>query len=54
METLQAKEFIENISIDHYGNTGKFSLNNNDHDIRFNQQSRSRRNVTLEESLQNI
>ena len=55
METLQAKEFIENISNDHYQNTrGKFFLNNNEHDIQFNQQSRSHRNATPEEGLQNI
>ena len=54
-ETLQDKEFNRSISIDHYGNTrGKFFLNNNEHDIQFNRQSRSHRNVTPEESLQNI
>ena len=54
-ETLQDKEFNRSISSDHYGNTrGKFFLNNNEHDIQFNRQSRSHRNVTPEESLQNI
>ena len=54
-ETLQDKEFNRSISIDHYGNTrGKFFLNTNEHDIQFNQQSHSHRNVTPKESLQNI
>ena len=35
METLKAKEFIKNISIDDYGKTReKFFLNNNEHDIQ--------------------
>ena len=37
VETLQAKEFIEHISNDHYGSKrGKLFLNNNEHDIQFN------------------
>ena len=38
--------------MDDYGNTrGKFFLSSNEHDVQFNQQSRSRRNVTPGESL---
>ena len=55
VKTLQAKEFIENISIDHYGNTReKLFLNINEHSIQFSQQSCSHSNVATEESLQNI
>ena len=54
IEILQAKEIIRSISIDHYGNArGTFFLNNNEHDIQFNQQSHSHRTVTPEENLHN-
>ena len=55
LEILKAKEFIKIISIDDYGNLReKFFLNNNEHDIQFNQQSCSCKNITSEESLKNI
>ena len=54
LNTPNVETFIENVSIDQFGDTrGKLFLNNNEHDIQLNRQSRGRRNVT-HKSFQNI
>ena len=53
--TTQTDEFIEKIYMDQFGNlNGRFKLKGEEHTIRFNWQSRGRRNLPQDELVQQI